>query len=98
MIQEQTKYFNRLSSHLLKFFGKKNNPKIFIFGSSAKSNRFADIDVGIMGEVTDKQIRELKEHFEESNFPFFVDIINFNKVDESFKKNVLDNQILWIKR
>ncbi|MCX6734604.1 MAG: hypothetical protein NTZ25_01695 [Candidatus Peregrinibacteria bacterium] len=98
MIQDQTKYFDRLSSHLLEFFGKKDNLKIFIFGSSVKSKKFGDIDVGIMGDVTDAQIRELKAYFEDSNFPFFVDIINFNKVEESFSKNVLTNQILWIKR
>ena len=45
-----------------------------------------------MGEIIN-----LKEYFAESNFPFIVDIINFNKVEESFKKNVLDNKIIWIK-
>lgn len=98
MIQEHTKYFNRLSNHLLEFFRKNDNLKIFIFGSSLKSKKFGDIDVGVMGDVSDNQIRELKAYFEDSNFPFFVDIINFNKVDESFKKNVLTNQVLWIKR
>lgn len=98
MIQDQAKYFNRLSSHLLEFFCKNDDLKIFIFGSSLKSEKFGDIDVGLMGSVTDEQIAELKDYFENSNFPFFVDIINFNKADESFKKNVLTNQILWIKR
>lgn len=98
MIQDQTKYFDHLSSHLLEFFGKKDNLKIFIFGSSVKSKKFGDIDVGIIGDVTDSQIKELKAYFEDSNFPFFVDIINFNKVEESFSKNVLTNQVLWIKR
>lgn len=97
MIQEQTKYFDRLSGYLLDFFDKKDNLQIFIFGSSAKSDKFGDIDVGIMGDVSDADIRKLKAYFEDSNFPFFVDIINFNKAEESFKKNVLTNQILWIK-
>lgn len=98
MIKEQAKYFDRLSSHLLDFFRKNEDLKIFIFGSSVKSKKFGDIDVGVMGGVSNEQVRELKTYFEESNFPFFVDVINFNEVDESFKKNVLNNQILWIKR
>lgn len=97
MIQDQTKYFDRLSGYLLEFFGKKDNLKIFIFGSSVKSKKFGDIDVGIMGDVTDAQIRELKTYFEDSNFPFFVDIVNFNNVEKSFSKNVLTNQVLRIK-
>ena|SRR3989338_10073113 len=98
MIQQQTKYFDRLKNHLLEIFAKNDDIKIFIFGSSAKEKHFGDIDVGIMGSVTDNDIRNLKEYFKESNFPFFVDIINFNKVEEPFRKNVLTNQILWIKR
>ncbi len=98
MIQEQKKYFDRLSSHLLEFFVKQDNLQIFIFGSSTKSSKFGDIDVGLIGDVSDDQIRELKSYFEDSNFPFFVDFVNFNKVDESFSENVLTNQVLWIKR
>lgn len=98
MITDQKKYYNSLKSQLLDFFHDDKKVQIFIFGSSAKENRFGDIDVGVMGDVKDKQIRELREYFEESNFPFFVDVVNFNKVEEPFKKNVLDNQILWIKR
>lgn len=98
MIQTQEKYYNQLKKNLLDFFSDKDNVKIFLFGSSIRENKFGDIDVGLMGGVEDKDVRKLKESFEESVFPFFVDIINFNKVEEPFKQNVLNNQITWIKR
>ena len=97
MITDEKKYYDLLKTSLLEFFSN-NRVQIFIFGSSTKSDCFGDIDIGIMGEIDDKKIRELRDFFEESNFPFFVDVVNFNKVDEPFKKNVLNNKILWIKR
>lgn len=98
MITDQKKYYNSLKDHFLDFFDNRKNIQIFIFGSSAKSEKFGDIDVGIMGNITGKEINELKEYFEESTFPFLVDIINFNNVEKSFKDNVLNNKVIWIKR
>lgn len=72
--------------------------KFFIFGSSLRNERFGDIDVGVMGNVEDDKIDELKEEFENSTFPYFVEFINFNKVSKEFKDNVFNNKILWIKR
>lgn len=97
MITDEKKYYSSLKNNLLDFFHDDKKVQIFIFGSSAKDKHFGDIDIGIMGDVSDQKVRKIKEIFEESNFPFFVDIVNFNKVDKPFKKNVLDNQILWIK-
>lgn len=33
----------------------------------------------------------LKEQFEESTFPYFVDIVHFDKVQNEFKENVFNN-------
>lgn len=98
MITDEKKYYNSLENNLLNFFENDRKIKIFIFGSSIKDKHFGDVDIGITGDVTDKEVRDLKEFFEESNFPFFVDVINFNTVEEPFKKNVLNNKVLWIKR
>lgn len=97
MITDQKKYYNSLRDRFLDFFENNQNVQVFIFGSSTNSEKFGDIDVGIMGKVTDQEIRELKDYFENSTFPFFVDIINFNTVDNSFKNNVLNNKVIWIK-
>jgi len=97
MITDEKKYYGSLKNSLLNFFKNDKKVQIFIFGSSVQDKQFGDIDIGIIGEVTDMEIRDLKEFFEESTFPFFVDIINFNKVEKTFKDNVLNNKVLWIK-
>jgi len=73
------------------------NGKVFIFGSGLKKAHFGDIDLGLMGKVKEDDIYRLKEEFEESNLPYSVDVVNFNKVSRQFKNNVMENKILWIK-
>ncbi len=95
MIKE--KYFKKISANLNRF-SKGKKVKIFIYGSSLRQDHFGDIDIGVMGEVNDKDIRELKEKFEDSTLPYFVEIVNFNNVSGKFRNNVFNNEILWIKQ
>lgn len=69
----------------------------FIFGSSLSRKKFSDIDLGIIGEISQKKISLLKEKFESSNLPFAVDVVDFNQAGEEFKKNVFNQKIIWIK-
>jgi len=65
---------------------KKN--KAFIFGSRAKQNniRFSDYDLGLSGQEIDSETYfELQAAFEESNLPYKVDIVDFNKVSKKFQ-------------
>lgn len=77
-------------------YAKRKDQKFFLFGSSLKKEIFGDLDLGAIG-ITDKEIKELKEQFEESTFPYFVDVINFDKVDKKFYDNVFVDKILWLK-
>uniref|UniRef100_A0A7C4LZV2 Uncharacterized protein n=1 Tax=candidate division CPR3 bacterium TaxID=2268181 RepID=A0A7C4LZV2_UNCC3 len=79
-------------------FDNEKNLRFFIFGSSIKKEKFGDIDIGVTGKVKDKNIAVLKERFEESTLPFFIDIIDFDNVSKNFKNNVFNNKVLWIKR
>ena len=74
------------------------NLKIFIFGSSLEKKHFGDLDLGIIGEIKDNKIPDLKEKFKESDLPYFVDVVDFNKVSKEFKDNVFNNKILWLKQ
>lgn len=94
MIKE--KYLNLISEMIIKT-SKDQNLKFFIFGSSLKKKHFGDVDLGVVGKIEKQKIRELKEDFENSTLPYFVDIINFNEVSTEFKNNVFNNDILWIK-
>lgn len=95
MIKER--YLKQIET-LISETAKNQKIKAFIFGSSIKEKNFGDIDIGITGKIDEKTINRLKETFEESTFPYFVDVINFNKVSKAFKENVMDQKILWIKR
>ncbi|MDP3899955.1 MAG: nucleotidyltransferase domain-containing protein [bacterium] len=71
----------------------------FIFGSALTKSHFGDIDIGAGGKITDAEINVIKDKFENSNLPYFVDVINFNDVSDSFKRNIMhNNKVLWIKR
>ncbi len=69
----------------------------FIFGSSLVRKKFGDIDLGIMGKISQKKISRLKEKFELSNLPFAVDAVDFNQAGDKFKNNVFNQKIIWIK-
>lgn len=71
--------------------------KIFVFGSSIKSDKFGDIDVGVKGKkLNESELLKAKEELEESLIPYNVDVINFNKVDKKFEEKVFSEDILWL--
>lgn len=73
----------------------KNFPHTVIFGSRIKgtSKKFSDIDLCIKDPITDYEYELLKEAFEQSNLPYFVDLVVYNQVDEQFKK-IIDEQAI----
>lgn len=85
------KYLKRLKKIVRKHFPEAKN-KVFIFGSSIKSDSFWDIDVGILDPVKKESIRALSEELEKSTFPFIVDLVDFNTVGPDFYESVIHNQ------
>ena len=89
------------SEDFLKKILKENLPggsKIFLFGSRAmgEQSKSSDIDIGVMsGELDRKMIFKIKEIIDESFVPFKVDIVDFSKVDENFKKKALRKIVRW---
>lgn len=79
---------------------KKNIPnpeaKFYIFGSRAKGNNrpYSDIDIAIdYCDLTSVQKSKLKSDFENSTFPYEVDIIDLNTIKENFKNIIKDDLI-----
>ena len=71
---------------------------IFLFGSRTKKDhsKSSDIDIGVISEKLDKKtIMNIKETIEESFIPFKVDIVDFTKVDETFKEEALRSIVRW---
>ncbi len=77
----------------------KDRFNVFLFGSrtSKKHRHSSDIDIGIKGHkpIDDKVILKIKEEIDESIVPFKVDIIDFSKVDDKFKKVALKEYEIW---
>ena len=60
----------------------------YAFGSRAKNKArpLSDLDLCYKEAIPMKVIIEIEEHFEESDLPFKVDIINWNTCSADFKK------------
>ncbi len=93
MIKE--KYLKKIKEKVIQF-NQGKNLKFFIFGSSLNKKHFGDLDLGVVGDINDKELCKLKEDFTDSTLPYFIDVVNFNKVEKEFKENVFENKILWI--
>lgn len=90
------KYLKEITNTIHRIQPSKNT-QFFLYGSSLIKERFGDVDLGIVGDVKVGDINKLKEEFTNSALPYFVDVVNFNKVSKTFKENVFNNKIVWIK-
>ncbi len=63
---------------------------VFVYGSRAagKAAKWSDIDVGILGKekVPSREIALIKDEIEESNIPYLVDVVDFSRVSDKFKR------------
>ena len=70
--------------------------KVFVFGSRAtgENRRFSDYDIGFEGDPLDATTYfAIESDFEESDFPFTVDIVEMRDVSEGFKNIALQKII-----
>lgn len=77
---------------------KRNGVKVYLFGSRAKGTNhpFSDVDVLLEGNINneiDVQIIKIKDFFEDSNFPFKVDLVKFDDLAESYRLGILESRI-----
>jgi len=73
--------------------------KVYLFGSRARKEHTqgADIDLALdNGKPVDvKIIYKIKEKIENSTIPLFVDLVDINTADETIKKEIESEGILW---
>jgi len=84
----------KILAKLIELLKKELDPeKIILFGSRAKgkSAPYSDIDLAIAGSTRPplRSLRKLKEKIEVISWPFFVDLIFLEEVDEEFKELVI---------
>jgi len=67
----------------------------FAFGSRVMGNakRLSDLDIFYKDAIPLYDLHKLEEEFEESDLPFKVDIVDYNKCDDDFKKIIMSNYI-----
>jgi uncharacterized protein len=88
MIHIQEQHMKILQSILSRF------PYTFYaFGSrvTGAHKQFSDLDLCVMEDLADQVKSELTEAFEESNLPFKVDIIEWNKISDDFRDLIKDD-------
>lgn len=66
-----------------------------LFGSRAKGTykKASDVDIAVKGEnITERTINSLWNDFEESDLPYFVDVIHYDKSTNSLLKDLIDKE------
>lgn len=63
---------------------------IAAFGSRVKGNpkKFSDLDLCVMDHISDFVLGNMQEDFEESDLPFLVDIVRWDRCSDNFKKKI----------
>jgi len=63
------------------------------FGSrvDGKAKRYSDLDLVLVGKqkISIRKLRQLEDAFQESDLPFRVDVIDWNRISDEFK-NVIE--------
>lgn len=66
--------------------------EVLVFGSrlTGQAKSYSDLDLALRGQkkIERKKLIELKDAFEESNLPFRVDILDWHRITESFRKTI----------
>ncbi|MFH0926303.1 MAG: nucleotidyltransferase domain-containing protein [bacterium] len=69
--------------------------EVRVFGSrsSSKAKRYSDLDLAILGKekLPLKLLYDLKEDFEVSNLPFRVDVLDWHRTSQEFRKIIEKN-------
>lgn len=78
---------------------KKQNARVFIFGSRTSSKHHSHSDVDVLfqlpesSELSSGVLSQIRENIEESRFPFTVDIVNARELAKSYLPSVESSKI-----
>jgi len=96
------KHFDKMCSLLEKHFSKLGKDcKVYLYGSRSNGTYkdFSDVDLFVENSNKrdiSKNILNFKSDWEESNIPYKLDIVEFDKLFEPYKKQILkDKKLIW---
>lgn len=73
--------------------------KIYLFGSRARNtqSQWSDIDLALDAgkELNFRDLGEVKSLMEALNIPYKVDIVDFHRVSDSLKNEIMKDKIVW---
>jgi predicted nucleotidyltransferase len=71
-------------------------PNTVVYGSRVKGNnkKFSDLDICLKDSISAYEYEFIVEKFEKSDLPFRVDLTEFDKVSDSFKKIIESEGVL----
>lgn len=93
MIDLDKKYLDFIKEKIAKHL---QNCTIYLYGSRVKgtAKKYSDIDIALDCESLDDNILlKLKTEFADSTLPYEVDIIDLNKISETFKNHIINDLI-----
>ena len=75
---------------------KKYDQTFYIFGSriTEKARRFSDVDLFYVDDIPEKTIYSIQDDFEESDLPYTVDVVNYNRCQPYFQKIIKEKKEL----
>lgn len=70
--------------------------KFYAFGSRARGNpkRLSDLDICFFDTIPDNVLIHIEEDFEESDLPYKVDIVDWNKSSDDFRELIKNDLVL----
>ncbi len=72
--------------------------EVWAFGSRAKGSawRYSDLDLAVITEapLSYRVLGDLAEDFSESDLPFRVDIVDWARTDEGFRRLIAEDRII----
>lgn len=88
-------------THLLNLFKivLNNNYNVFLIGSRAKGNytNSSDYDIVIKSNAMNRDIiQKLHDKIDHSFIPFNIDVLNFDKLSDSFKEIAFKTSLKWV--
>lgn len=101
MIDLQPEYLDLAQTILAKYLSGTKT-RVYIFGSRTtfRAKKFSDLDICLQPSDTftlsSNTLLALQREFEESDFPYFVDIIDYNTCDLGFRSIIDQTKVLWL--
>ena len=82
--------------HLLKQILSKYPYKFYAYGSRVKgtARKFSDLDLCYLEDIPQEIVYQIKEELEESDLPFFVELVDWKRMSEEFREMIRRDLVL----